>query len=516
MRIGTGWGRRFMGGACLLCLAGSVHGQGAERVPTPGDADSVRARVEQVVAWLDAPRYARAVGWDEHITLLYERLRGRAPTREELFLLRSLHEEAHLTRGMSLSFALREDHPIPTWEQCRSLPGRLQETDLVTDLERRVRIERIQAQAIDPVALSSAFAPLQPERVDPPLLPRVESVSSEPNESYEVYYGYLHAHTGFSDGEGTPLDAYTRARDVGLDFFAVTDHGELLLLWPWDQKWSKILRTADALNDPGTYVTLWGFEWSHPLLGHVNVINPPDFTEILSNFWMRDLYDWVSARPEAFGRFNHPGRQDVLGIEFQHMDRYAPAVRQMVGMEVWNGGRSFETYIYGSGWETEFNYWDEGNRAGWYLGPVGGQDNHSMNWGDGGRQRTAVLATSLTRRALLEAYRARRFYATEDGDLVLDVRCQGYPMGSRIEGGPRTLVVTASDDGGDSFEEVRLYRNGELFETRAVSGLQVDETFEDSSSTGPDYYYVIVRQTDDADQDGRNDEALSSPIWIDG
>ena len=37
----------------------------------------------------------------------------------------------------------------------------------------------------------------------------------------------------------------------------------------------------------------------------------------------------------------------------------------MIGMEVSNIRRSFETYIYADGWETEVNFWDEGNRLGW-------------------------------------------------------------------------------------------------------------------------------------------------------
>lgn len=504
--------------AAALALAIATLGF-AQEPPTsdaPPDAPAVRAGVERLTEALDSCRYAETVGWDEHVTLLYERLRGRAPTPEELFLLRSLRDEAHMSRGSSLSFVLRGPNPVPTWEQCRAVAAMLAEDDLEHDLARSDRALLVALAPVDPVTLSSTFAPQRNEPV-----PFVTPVDTEPARiesgvEYEVYYGYLHAHTGLSDGEGTPLDAYTRARDVGLDFFAVTDHGELLLLWPWDRKWEEVLRTANALNDPGTYVTLWGFEWSHPLLGHVNVINSRDFTQILSHFWIRDLYDWIVARPGAFGRYNHPGRLDSLGIEFQHLDLYDAVVRQMVGIEVWNGGDSFDRFHYSGGWETDFGFLDEGNRNGWYLGPVGGQDNHSANWGEGGRQRTAVLATSLTRRALLDAYRARRFYATEDTNLVLDFRCQGYPMGARLAGGPRTFVVTASDGGGDAFEEVRLYKNGELFETRAVTGTSVDETFDDSRSTGDDYYYAIVRQTDDVDGNGRNDEALSSPIWIDG
>ena len=40
-----------------------------------------------------------------------------------------------------------------------------------------------------------------------------------------VFFGNLHSHTSYSDGSGTPTDAYLHARDVaGLDFLAITEH----------------------------------------------------------------------------------------------------------------------------------------------------------------------------------------------------------------------------------------------------------------------------------------------------
>ena len=108
----------------------------------------------------------------------------------------------------------------------------------------------------------------------------------------------------------------------------------------------------------------------------------------------------------------------------------------------------------------------------------------------------------------------RRFYATEDRDLTLDVRTDGFPMGSLLPGASRVFEVKACDGSGDSFEEVRLYRNGTLLETLPVSGTCIDVTLSDAGRTGRSYYYVIVRQTDDNDANGRNDEAISSSIWI--
>jgi len=43
-------------------------------------------------------------------------------------------------------------------------------------------------------------------------------------EARKVYFGLMHSHTSFSDGEGTPDEAYTMAKEAGLNFFAITEH----------------------------------------------------------------------------------------------------------------------------------------------------------------------------------------------------------------------------------------------------------------------------------------------------
>jgi len=60
----------------------------------------------------------------------------------------------------------------------------------------------------------------------------------------------------------------------------------------------------------------------------------------------------------------------------------------------------------------------------------------------------------------------------------------------------------------DAYAALHLKRN-------PLSGNRIRVRFRDLSRTGADYYYVIVRQDDDSDGNGRNDEAISPPIWID-
>src|SRR4051794_31882851 len=43
-------------------------------------------------------------------------------------------------------------------------------------------------------------------------------------EDLKVYFGLLHSHTSFSDGSGTPDEAFRMAKDAGVDFMAITEH----------------------------------------------------------------------------------------------------------------------------------------------------------------------------------------------------------------------------------------------------------------------------------------------------
>jgi hypothetical protein len=158
-----------------------------------------------------------------------------------------------------------------------------------------------------------------------------------------------------------------------------------------------------------------------------------------------------------------------------------------------------------------------GNLRKWYLGSLGGHDNHGKHWGTRNEFRTAVLAKSLTRENIVDAYRKRRFYATEDMNLHLDFRCkEGFPMGSLLVGVPRKFVVKAWDTSvpADTFQQVRLYRNGKLLQIEPVEGSSIEVEFSDALFSRAAYYYVIMRQNDDNDGNGRKDEAISSPILI--
>ena len=478
------------------------------------DTDEIQIEMQAIATLVDSNEYRNEVSFDEHVVLTYQAVKGRDPSAWELRIWNAIERDLNIPRSAVPALALRGESIETDWSSYRQFVkenkismfkktplteatvarlSSVTDGELMEQLKQEVAVNRSSTSEIE----TKSFA-----------------LSSASNEAYNTYFGFLHAHTKYSDGKGTPSEAYAYARDIaGLDFFAVTDHGEMLDWWPWETEWKTIKKAADSANRPGEFVALWGFEWSNPLLGHVNVINTQDFTDAISDFRLGTLYNWIADRPAAFARFNHPGDFNSLGSEFYHMKLYPQTVSQIVGMETWNGKNSFDQYYYDGGWESDYSYIDEGNRGGWRLGALGAEDNHDKNWGTETSFATAVLATDLTRDAIVDAYTARRFYATEDRNLYLDLRCQGYPMGSQISTTDRTFEITGRDGSGDSFSEARLYRNGSLVRSIALSNNSFSTTVTDGY-TGEAYYYVTVSQNDDTDGNGRNDEAISSPIWI--
>src|SRR4051794_33483653 len=95
----------------------------------------------------------------------------------------------------------------------------------------------------------------------------------------------LHNHTWLSDGRGDPARAFDSLRRAGLDVAAITDHATMAIdradLAPWnsidERAWERLGELAADAHDDGTFVAMRGFEWSHSLLGHMNVWGSPAF-----------------------------------------------------------------------------------------------------------------------------------------------------------------------------------------------------------------------------------------------
>jgi hypothetical protein len=241
-----------------------------------------------------------------------------------------------------------------------------------------------------------------------------------PESPVRAYFGLLHAHTFSSDGLGDARDAFRMARDVaGLDFFAVTDHSEY---W-WKKASPDWLRqqTLAIEESRSNFIALAGFEYSHPLQGHVVVLNSNNWTSALQSGTLGKFYDWLSApeQTSALAVFAHPGFHKYRNwFDLSHLQFDSRLEDRIIGLEaihknVWQ--QSFK------GYKKKVSFLDEALAGGWRVGPVASQDNHTPYWGLSDQSRIAVLMNGLTRNELIDALRRRHFYSTQSPQLQLAV-----------------------------------------------------------------------------------------------
>jgi len=325
---------------------------------------------------------------------------------------------------------------------------------------------------------------------------------------YNVYYGTLHNHSTISGAIGTPTTAYDYAKNTArLDFFGLSDHSNS----SFSTGWTDMKNQANAYNEDSVFITFYGFEWtSSANYGHVTVVNTDDYCTISSpTNTFEGLVTWLASRPNGIAFFNHPGREDDTGLEFSHFT--TKPSDQVVGMELWNGGTTFNRY-YNDGYfryDNNKGHYDEANSSGWKIGASGSGDDHSGTWGTAQQSRLAILADTLTRADLLAAMQVRRFFSTLDKNLSLSFKINGMEMGSTVIGGNCTAQIQASDADGEIFNQVILYdQNHNIVTTWPLNTNSVNVSIELNTFDG-DYYYVKVRQAD-------GNEAISSPIYIKG
>lgn len=328
-----------------------------------------------------------------------------------------------------------------------------------------------------------------------------------PEREWKAFFGLLDAHTSLSDGLGTPQEAYARAREEGLDFFALTEHsdsldnagrGEITLdgttvsaEWALGKQAAADAATAD-------FVGFFGFEMSwgeDHRLGHINTFATPGW-QTPRQSGMDTLAGYCAALakvPGSVSQFNHPGMAYGSFGDFQPYDPACDDCIQLLQVE-------------GEGGESFYCAYLQALDAGWHVAPTVGQDNHHGNWGAEGQSRTAVLAKSLSEQALYEAMGARRVYATQDCDLYIDYRLNGNLMGSVMgvtQGLEASVAVDDPTDGNGCAVEI-IGTGGAVL----ASGQTDDGALTLSVPDGWPYYFLRITQPD-------GDTAVTAPVWVD-
>jgi arabinogalactan endo-1,4-beta-galactosidase len=286
-----------------------------------------------------------------------------------------------------------------------------------------------------------------------------------------VYFGNLHSHTACSDGQGTPEEAFTYARDTAkLDFLAVTEHNHLLggdhatpaqraALYAGPDE-AAVIPAANRLNKDGSFVALYGQEFSTMSKGnHVNVFDVPAVIEV-PNGKFDELLNWMGQHKDTSGQmgvveFNHPGlswpfnaigRLDYGRGSFGNDAGWVAQMGKVTSLiEVLNGEPLPNDAARRSPQIMEHHY-RMYLAQGFHLAPTGNQDNHHKQWGTCTDSRTGILAEELTKPALLGALRARHVYASENKHLRVIVAANGHLCGDVLSaGGPLDVALHVDD-----------------------------------------------------------------------
>lgn len=322
---------------------------------------------------------------------------------------------------------------------------------------------------------------------------------TDPMDGKHFYFGNLHSHTAYSDGEGTPAEAFAWARDtVGFDFYAMTDHGEMTR----PGEWSDIGVQADAFNQDGVFTTLRGFEWSHPVIGHICVYNTRDYTSAIKTPTLNAMYKWLTDRG-AFAQYNHPGREENM---FNDLAYDPSATFSMTAMETGNKGTANADWDFLPHYVTALS-------LGWRLAPTTNQDNHSLN---ANTNRTVIISDKLTRNDILGALAARRAYSSDDPDMKVLFKIGAHWMGEvvRVEPGSYTALIHIEDN--EPITAIDLYdQSGYCIATTCPSATVVDWRPVLSVSDNA-YYYIIITENDTRNDDPASDIqlAVTAPIWL--
>jgi len=340
--------------------------------------------------------------------------------------------------------------------------------------------------------------------------------------TYRLVWMDSHVHSGLSaDAEGEPDEIVLYARDRGrLD--------------------ALVMQENDFYNGPLT-------EWEYQLGGFFSRAFSRD-----GQFVALPGYEWTQQRPSdpgidldqpRFWRANYPNHRTVIypragGPLVRYVDVQGD-IRKLHEAVARAGGVMhtqhpvFDSYDHPvetavevtAGWGVYFlnpgrihAVLKEGLRPGF----IGTSDSHRRNPGLGGGL-TGLYVSELTPDAILEAYRARRVFATAGARIVMDARANGVFMGQEttVTGGPVKLTLQAK--GTRPLRRATLIRDGvEVKTLPAPAGALVAsfEHVEADPPPGTHWYYWRVEQDGSAKHYGGNvmvalgNLAWSTPHWV--
>jgi hypothetical protein len=348
-------------------------------------------------------------------------------------------------------------------------------------------------------------------------------------QTYKYYYGSIHSHTSYSDGSldaetsgvSTPAQAYAYAKkSKHLDFLGISEHNHSKAKMKDKANYHKGIAQAKAANKDGTFVCLYGMEFGTVDEGHMliygveDLINwEPDNADVLvDRNDYHSVLEYVNSVPGTFITLAHPKPENFNGIAKEYNET-ADAI--ICGAAMRNGPHSSTSENYDDPHTGDFySYYTRMLSIGYKLGPTIDHDNHNTTFGRTSEGRTVILAKSLTKKNVIDAYRSMRFYASDDWNAEVTFTVDDKPMGSSlVVNGDVRMNVKVKDSDGEGVNSVRVMM-GTRGSGKKATEFITEEVAEFSYDIGilPEediYFFLEIEQ-----EDGQM--IYTAPIWVKG
>ncbi len=369
-------------------------------------------------------------------------------------------------------------------------------------------------------------------------------------QTYNYYFGNLHAHTAFSDGNkdslisgvSKPDGSYAYAKlSNNFDFLGISEHNHYSSIRNPGFKrplYQVGINMANAANQNGTFLALFGMEYgvSSAYNGHLLIYG---FNQLIG--WETSVpgvagnnYDVFNAKsdydgifkkvknnPASFCYLAHPWYSDyssdgTVNGGLANSPYNATYDSAIVGMPLRSGIATSTLNNYSD--YSQGDYFDVYRKLlaiGYHLGIGYDQDNHYTNFGRSNGGRLVIMAPSLTRANLITAMQKMHFYGSDDSNTKIDFKINGSMIGSIISGTTTpTIVITHNDPDGETADSIKIWRgtgSNSFFNwsTIVYTSLQNNTaTFTDNNLLpGIEYHYFVeIKQTD-------GQRIVTSPIW---
>lgn len=348
-------------------------------------------------------------------------------------------------------------------------------------------------------------------------------------QALNYYFGNIHAHTAYSDGNVENYPAYNcpaedfayAKKSLHFDFLGISEHNHLGAGMSLP-RYANGLTEATLSNVDSSFVALYGMEWGTISQGgHVIIYG---YDQLIG--WETANYDVFNGKSNydslftkiarypggnAFAYFAHPDATDYDSLFKKPLNLTSDSA--IVGTAIYSGPAfsTDTTYSNPSTFSYEVRY-KEALSLGYHLGAGLDHDNHYTTFGRTAQSRMVILAPSLTKNNVISAIKNMRMYASQDWNAKVNFTINGQVLGSIYTGiGTPTLSVSVADDDGESVSFIDVYSgvpgSGVLATKLTTATNSTTLTFTHNiANLSSYYYYLVITQPD-------GNKIITSPIW---